>query len=77
MARYHFHMKSKQIEIQDEIGKIFGSACEAYIRAQEIIRQCLRHLALDDDDEQWMINVCNESDDTELIVLFPRRQAFN
>ena len=71
VPRYYFHMKSKHAKIQDDAGQFFGSAWEAYVRAQEIIRQCLRHIDMED-DEHWLIRVCNDADEPELVVLFPR-----
>ena len=73
MPRYQFHMKSKQSEIQDESGRVLESTWDAYLRAQEIIRKCLRYLDLED-DEQWVINICNDAGEAEIVVLFPRRR---
>jgi hypothetical protein len=63
-------MKSKNARIEDDIGQNLPSTKEAFIKARKIIDQCLRHVSID--DEQWMINVCNEAGDPELVVLFPR-----
>jgi len=71
LPRYYFHMKSKQRYIQDETGKMFGSTGEAYVRAREIIRKCLQYTDIQE-DEQWMIKVCNDAGDAEFVVLFPR-----
>ena len=64
-------MKSKQGNIQDETGQVFGSTWEAYVRARDIIRKCLQYTDIQE-DERWMIKVCNDAGDAELVVLFPR-----
>jgi len=71
LPRYYFHIKSKQRNIQDETGQVFGSTWEAYIRARDIIRKCLQYTDIQE-DEQWMIKVCNDVGDAKLVVLFPR-----
>ena len=71
LPRYYFHMKSKQSNIQDETGKVLASTWEAYARARDIIRKCLQHCDIQE-DEQWMIKVCNEAGHAELVVLFPK-----
>jgi Domain of unknown function (DUF6894) len=71
LPRYYFHMKSKQSNIQDETGKVLASTWEAYVRARDIIRKCLQHCDIKE-DEQWMIKVCNEAGHAELVVLFPK-----
>jgi Domain of unknown function (DUF6894) len=70
VPRYYFHMKSKQGNIQDETGQVLGSPWEAYIRARNIIRQCLQYTDIQE-EEQWIIKVCNDAGDAELVVLFP------
>jgi hypothetical protein len=71
LPRYYFHMKSKQSNIQDDTGKVLGSTWEAYARAKEIIQKCVQYCDIQE-DEQWIIKVCNEAGDAELVVLFPR-----
>ena len=69
-------MKSKNARIRDDIGQDLHSTKEAFVKAQKIIDQCLRHVSIDD-DEQWIINVCSDAGDPELVVLFPRRLTGN
>jgi hypothetical protein len=71
LPRYYFHAKSKQGNIQDETGQVFGSTWEAYIRARNIIRKFLQYTDIQE-NEQRMIKVCNDAGDAELVVLFPR-----
>ena len=64
-------MKSKQGNIPDETGKVLGSAWEAYVRARDIIRKYLQYTDIQE-DERWMIKVCNDAGDAELVVFFRR-----
>jgi hypothetical protein len=72
MPRYHFHMKSKCNRIVDDKGQNLNSSWEAYLRAQEIVRKCLDYLGQEDDNERWLIKICNDAGEAELFVLFPR-----
>ena len=73
VPRYHFNIKCKESEIPDDRGQVLNSGWEAYLRAQEIIRQCIQHTELED-EEQWLIGITNDVGDAEIVVLFPRLQ---
>ena len=73
MVRYYFHMKSKHYELLDEKGKVLGGAWEAYVHAQAIIQKCQYDLWPRDDQDQWMIEICDDSGSAELIIRFPRQ----
>jgi hypothetical protein len=70
VPRYHFNMKSKENKIPDDSGQVLDSTWHAYLRAQEIIRQCIKYTDIQE-GEQWMIGITNDVGEAEIVVLFP------
>jgi hypothetical protein len=71
VPRYHFNLKSKENKIPDDSGQELSSSWHAVLRAQEIIRQCMKYTDIQD-GEQWMIGITNDAGEAEIVVLFPR-----
>jgi hypothetical protein len=71
VPRYHFNLKSKESKIPDDSGQDLSSTWHAYMRAQEIIRQCIQYTDIQE-DEQWMIDITNDVGEAQIVVLFPR-----
>jgi len=73
MARYYFHVRSEHYDLLDETGKVLGSAREAHIHAQMLIQKWQYDLCFRNGQDSWMIEICDGSGDTELVVGFPRQ----
>ena len=74
VPRYHFNLKSKENKIPDDSGQDLSSSWHAYMRAQEIIRQCIQYTDIQE-GEQWMVGITNDVGEAEIVVLFPRPLA--
>jgi hypothetical protein len=76
MPRYFFHIRSKETEIEDENGKAFPCAWDAYFHARRLIIQALQYFEDADYEERWSVRISNDEDQSEIIALFPfRRQS--
>ena len=69
MARFYFHLESKQTRISDDKGKEFATLNEACEHGRKLVDKILHHVGYDDAHE-WKVVVSNNEDDTQLIIPF-------
>ena len=69
MARFYFHLKSKQNRIPDDNGKEFETLNEAYEHGRKLVDKILQHVGYDDAHE-WKVVVSNNEDDAQLVIPF-------
>jgi hypothetical protein len=75
MARYYFHARSKHYALLDEKGKVLDGAWEARTHARMLIQKWQHDLCFRNEEDSWMIEICDGSGNTELVVGFPRQAA--
>jgi len=75
MARFFFHLVSKDKIIRDPNGREFENIGAAHRHAQTIVEKSILLLCHELNWTGWSINVSNENDDTVLTVLFPPAAA--
>jgi hypothetical protein len=71
MPRFYFHIRSTRYQLLDEQGKLLEGPREAYAYAQEIIQKIRSDLCRRDDQEQWMMEVCDELGNAERLIKIP------
>ena len=71
MARYYFHARSKHYALLDETGKVLNGAREAHVHAQMLIQKWQYDLCFRNGQDSWVIEICDGSGTTELVVGFP------
>ena len=71
MARYYFHARSKHYALLDEKGKVLDGAWEARTHARMLIQKWQHDLCFRNDEDSWVIEICDGSGFTELVVGFP------
>jgi hypothetical protein len=69
MARFFFHLKSKQSRIPDDKGKDFDTLNEAYEHGRKLVDKILQHVGYDDAHE-WKVVVSSNEDDAQLVIPF-------
>jgi hypothetical protein len=72
MPRYFFHLESGEIKVPDTKGREFSCIDDALFHAQMIVRRA--NTFLEEEDGRWIFRIQNAQDNTEMVVLFPRRQ---
>jgi Domain of unknown function (DUF6894) len=75
MARFYFHLTSKDIYIPDDSGKELASLNDAYEYALKLIDQILFHVGCDD-AEAWKVIISNDELDGQIVVPFPLSYSF-
>jgi hypothetical protein len=72
MARYFFHMGTKDKQIFDETGRECASLYAAYEHAQTLVHN-IESFMPEQEMKGWTLKVCTSNGNTELVVLFPYR----
>jgi hypothetical protein len=77
MARFYFHLASKESRILDERGKNFETVDDACEHAWKLVDKILLHVGYDDAKE-WKVIISNDQHDGQIIIPFlvPIRHLF-
>jgi hypothetical protein len=75
MARFYFHLASKDSHIPDDHGKELNTLNDAYMHARKLIDKILFRIG-HDDAEAWKVVISNNDDDAQMIVPFSVSHAF-
>ena len=75
MARYYFHVASKEDWVVDTDGRELPDLASAHRHAVKLIQQMLLYLP-DEHMNGWRLEICNALGVPEMSVLFPWHFAF-
>ena len=70
MPRFFFHMATKGMQLNDDIGRELTCLSAAHLHAHLLVHKTAARLP-PGETVGWMVNVAYENGDVPLVVLFP------